>query len=152
MKKIIKLHNNDFSFLAALIKHFEDGEISGPKYSSKNGVVYTPQKVADYITEKSLVSYLEPILGKEKEEFDYFSLNDIVNLALKNSKLRKKILNKLERVKILDPACGSGRFLISAAKILLKTRKQLKNNSKIKNLKIEILENNLFGFEIDALT
>ena len=54
----------------------------------------------------------------------------------------KKILDK----KIIDPACGDGVFLIQIVNKLIKEAKE--NNKTINEIK-QILENNVYGIEID---
>ena len=54
----------------------------------------------------------------------------------------KKILDK----KIIDPACGDGIFLINIVETIIK--ESLKENKNINEIK-QILENNVYGIEID---
>lgn len=101
-----------------------------------NGIYYTPEYIVDNIIENSLVPYLE----KQKKISDF----------------------KIAR--ILDFSCGSGVFLIKAYKNLI--RYFMENSEKIDNLylfknssgnvsltmeaKKIILENNIFGIDIDS--
>ncbi|MHA1292969.1 MAG: Eco57I restriction-modification methylase domain-containing protein, partial [Promethearchaeota archaeon] len=51
--------------------------------------------------------------------------------------------------KILDPSCGSGRFLILVAELLLKIIKLLRPELKEFDIKKNIIQNNLYGVDID---
>ena len=110
-----------------------------PEVRKAGGVYYTPEYIVDYIVANTVG---EAIKGKTPDE--------IVN------------------IKILDPACGSGSFLLGAYKYLLNYHKEyfLKNKTKkymgsryeiideSGNLALwvrkQILINNIFGVDIDS--
>lgn len=107
-----------------------------PEVRKAGGVYYTPQYVVGYIVNKTIGTLIN---GRSPKE--------------------------ISKIKILDPACGSGSFLIGAFQFLLdyhkdyyiKKRKSLKkSDSPITpdgNLttaeKKRILTNNIFGVDID---
>ena len=103
------------------------------------GVYYTPEWVVNYIVENTIGKKIE---GKSPEE--------------------------IEKVKVLDPACGSGSFLLGALDHLIryhekwyekkKTPKKYKDDFYLTEegevrlrlrKKAEILKNNIFGVDID---
>ena len=109
-----------------------------PEVRKAGGVYYTPQYIVDYIVENTV--------GK-----------------LINGKTPKEI----EKIKIVDPACGSGSFLLGAFKYLLNyhsvyyhnngfANKNSKNNPLTPNgtlttaEKKKILTNNIYGVDLDA--
>lgn len=118
------------------IKNELDGIKENKKNSKrkKDGIFYTPEYITHYIAEETIGRYLE-----ENPE-------------------------KLETIKILDPACGSGAFLNQAHNYLKKQHK-IRNDEKIKNAKKNqlnifehtnlaetersILLNNLFGVDLN---
>ncbi len=127
-----------FDTIAASLKRDES--------SSKNlwGEVYTPYRFAAYIAKESLIHWLNSC----------FQGNKHINLLNQNvseldEESKSLLLNKLESIKILDPAAGTGVFLLAAAKLLLKKLKELQPNGSTQNLKTQILERNLFGVDID---
>ncbi|MDD3735427.1 MAG: Eco57I restriction-modification methylase domain-containing protein [Candidatus Pacebacteria bacterium] len=74
------------------------------------GSYYTPREIVDYMVETSLFEYLKekfPEIGEEKiktllsysEEIPEFSEEE-----------KQKIITEIDKIKILDPACGSGAF------------------------------------------
>ncbi|WP_256097193.1 Eco57I restriction-modification methylase domain-containing protein [Brachyspira hampsonii] len=111
-----------------------------PEVRKAGGVYYTPEYIVDYIVENTVG---EAIRGKKPEE--------------------------IANIKILDPACGSGSFLLGAYKYLLNYHieyyNKIKDRAKFKGskedvikengdltiwIKKQILRNNIFGVDIDS--
>ena len=131
------------------------------------GAYYTPEAVTFKIARDTIFPYLlskfKEILGGEftwtKGELDGY--NDIETfLDLKdpftsNNKIWHRFLEVLDEVKILDPSCGSGHFLITCLDILssIKTTiyKQMGRTSNIFEIKYGIITSNLFGIDIDPI-
>jgi len=70
---------------------------------------------------------------------------------------RKPTLALLRKIRVLDPSCGSGTYLVAAFQHLLKLRLQIvpeqeRYNGKLFELKSEIVLNNLFGMDINPLS
>ena len=112
--------------------------------------------------------------SKRKSQGIYYTPRYIVNYIVQNTLgevLKSKTPAEIKNLKILDPACGSGSFLISAYQSLIdywqdQQRNQLKEkNGKLKDLekafnkrngqiinsqeKMRILLNNIFGVDLD---
>ncbi|OQA02348.1 MAG: Type IIS restriction enzyme Eco57I [Bacteroidetes bacterium ADurb.Bin408] len=111
-----------------------------PEVRKAGGVYYTPQYVVDYIVQNTVGKLVE---GKTPKEVCY--------------------------IKILDPACGSGSFLLGAYQYLLDWHKKyynnLKGNTTSKGRKEDVLRpdgnltttekkrillNNIYGVDIDV--
>lgn len=108
-----------------------------PEVRKAGGVYYTPQYIVDYIVKNTVGKLIE---GKTPAE--------------------------IEKIKIVDPACGSGSFLLGAYDYLLSYHREYYNDnpaagSKKDNpltpegfltsaVKKRILINNIFGVDIDA--
>ncbi len=74
----------------------------------KEGIFYTPEYITDYICRNTIIPYLS--------EKDSKSVSDLIKEYSDNiGELEKKF----KEMKILDPACGSGAFLIKATDIML---------------------------------
>ncbi|MEX2007633.1 MAG: TaqI-like C-terminal specificity domain-containing protein [Candidatus Levyibacteriota bacterium] len=86
----------------------------------EQGIYYTPTYVVDYIARNAL----KPILDECK------SVND------------------LKKIKVLDPACGSGSFLIKAMEVILEKYKEF-NYEDNENLRVQIILENLYGVDLD---
>jgi len=74
----------------------------------KEGVFYTPPYVTDYICRNTIVPYLSKT-----------GTNDIGQLVNEFKDDIYLLERKVREIKILDPACGSGAFLIKAIDVLL---------------------------------
>lgn len=93
-----------------------------------------------------------------KEQGIYYTPTYIVDYIVKNtvSELLKDKKIDVKKIKILDPACGSGSFLIKAFDYM---QKNLANGEEALqhrldsqgsySIKTEILKNNLFGVDLD---
>jgi type I restriction-modification system DNA methylase subunit len=64
----------------------------------------------------------------------------------------KRADKKVREIKVLDPACGSGHFLIYAFDLLYQMYREEEPNTSIPEILQSILENNLFGIDIDLFS
>ncbi|MDZ4808145.1 MAG: N-6 DNA methylase [Bacteroidota bacterium] len=109
-----------------------------PEVQKAGGVFYTPQYIVNYIVENTLGKLIK---GKTPEQ--------------------------ISKIRVLDPACGSGSFLLGAYVYLLRYhtdyywkqdyhKRKIKNNPLTPNghlsvtEKKKILTNNIYGVDIDA--
>ncbi|MBX0313071.1 MAG: class I SAM-dependent DNA methyltransferase, partial [Sulfurihydrogenibium sp.] len=73
------------------------------------GSYYTPREIVDYMVEESLREYLKTKVPESEDILDdLFSYSD-EELDISDD-LRKKLIEAIDQVKIIDPACGSGAF------------------------------------------
>jgi hypothetical protein len=107
----------------------------------KEGAYYTRETVSNFIVYQGITLFLSKYLKSNRIN----SIEDIYNL---NDGLKSKIRRKLLKFSILDPACGSGVFLLSAYKQIYEIIRNLEPELDITSIKQSILEN-LFGFEIN---
>ena len=75
----------------------------------KEGIYYTPQYIVDYIVAHTLGEKIKPILAEAKTLLGYKNFKDAL------AKIRE-----LGEIKVLDPAMGSGSFLLRAFDALVK--------------------------------
>lgn len=103
-----------FENLLAEIDPNEDGSAKSAREES--GSYYTPRRIIDYLGNESLLIYLRNTMGyregtlpadyEEKlKELLYFDTFDPADIDF-----RQAVVEALDKVKILDPACGSGAF------------------------------------------
>ena len=83
------------------------------------GIYYTPRYIVEYLIEQTLGEVLKKAKAK-----------DIPN------------------IKILDPACGSGSFLITAYDKMLEAKTKLDKQTGLFD-RFEILKNNIYGVDLD---
>lgn len=129
----------------------------------QHGVVYTPDNITQFIVEQTLGSYLE-------KEFDQLILNFIKTKKLPdqdkdiswNSQKAERDFwghwrDRLMQIKIVDPACGSGAFLVAAFDYLHAEYSRIndkladiKGSRDLFDLDKEILNRNLYGVDLNA--
>jgi hypothetical protein len=99
----------------AILKNI--GEARGRRKAG--GIYYTPKYIVDYIVENTLGEIL-----KEKKE--------ILNTAVKNLDCDKflSVLREVKSLKVLDPACGSGSFLIKVLAEFKNFYEEIKDNAR----------------------
>ena len=123
------------------LNRIETGFLDEYSNRKKEGAYYTRESVSNFIVSRGIILFLSKYLKSNQIN----SLEDIYNLDGDNkTKITQKLLNFL----VLDPACGSGVFLLSAIKEIYKLMRNLEPELDIAKLKLHILEN-LFGSEIN---
>ena len=84
----------------------------------KLGIFYTPHQMTEYLTNKTINSVFDEKLSKLKNELDKKEWNiDQI----------KSIANEIRDIKICDPSCGSGSFLIQAVRIIWKKYNEMQD-------------------------
>lgn len=119
------------------------------------GVYYTPQFVVNRIVEESLGAYLRE---KEKEFQTAAGLHsDILDSTYRHRQLEayEHYRRFLQQIKVLDPACGSGAFLVGVFDYLREENRRvdeilggtlLSQEEYVRN----ILRNNIYGVDLSA--
>ena len=153
-------------------------ELNGEEFDKKkgkrkkDGIFYTPKYITKYIVENSIKNWLDdkrkelgedklPELSEADFEIKYSSKKSDERIFNKNYKKHIEFWTKyreaVKNIKVVDPACGSGAFLITAFEYLLNYNNYL--NDKIFDLTgtkdlfsdttREILQNNIFGVDLN---
>ncbi len=125
----------------------------------KDGIFYTPAYIVNYIVDNSLGKYLA---GHEEALQDKYALKSDINE--KNYRKREieaytEYQKILQQVKVLDPACGSGAFLVRVFDWLLAENQRVANilYTQWDQIRIwdsedyfrEILRNNIYGVDLN---
>lgn len=152
--------------------------VSGEEFDSKkskrkkDGIFYTPKYITKYIVENSIKNWLDdkrkelgedelPELTEKDFEISYASKKS--DKRIYSEKFKKhidfwtKYREAVKNIKIVDPACGSGAFLITAFECLLKQNNYIDDKifdlTGVKDLfsdtTKEILQNNIFGVDLN---
>jgi len=123
----------------------------------KDGVFYTPKYITKYIVENTIGKLCE----EKKTEANLVEEDYNIN---RQAKTKKDLLKKLNtyrewllQLTVVDPACGSGAFLNEALNYLIAEHQYLDElETKLMgggfvfpNVENSILENNLFGVDIN---
>jgi hypothetical protein len=153
---------------------------TGESARKSTGSYYTPRVIVDYMIDESLLLYL-----KNQTQIDEEKLRTVISYDLHDDEENpltedenEHIITALEKVKILDPACGSGAFPIGALQKIvfilqqadpegqLWFKKQIKNTSPElrrvverefahKNFdyirKLGIIRENIYGVDIQPI-
>ena len=153
-------------------------ELNGEEFDKKkgkrkkDGIFYTPKYITKYIVENSIKNWLDdkrkelgedklPELSEADFEIKYSSKKSDERIYSKNYKKHIEFWTKyreaVKNIKIVDPACGSRAFLITAFEYLLNYNNYL--DDKIFDLTgtkdlfsdttKEILQNNIFGVDLN---
>ncbi len=149
--------------------------INGLFHSSDNTVHYDFSAIDADVLGNIYEQYLGHILKKtdkraklaegkahRKEQGIYYTPTYVVDYIVKNTvgELAKDKKFDLKNIKILDPACGSGSFLMKAFDYLVtldkkkngevdQTKLDLTGASATYGRKVEILKDNIFGVDLD---
>ncbi len=107
----------------------------------KEGAFYTRDSIADFIVTQGLILVFDNYL----KDYKIDNIDDIYKL---NKEGRDKIKKRLLDLNILDPACGTGVFLLSAIKIIVGLLRTLEPDSDSEVIKYHMYKN-LFGSEIN---
>ncbi len=144
-----------------------NAETAGQEYNQKKGkrktqgVFYTPAFITQYIVEVSLGGYL----NRREQELRHFFRIDEVWEASNQQQIETSIKfwetyrdEVLQKTRVIDPACGSGAFLIAAFDYLMQQYERVDrelnalgctlNDGKLLQFDRSILSNNLYGVDL----
>lgn len=139
------------------------------------GAYYTPREIVHYMCQESLINYLyrnSNLSKKDIENFIHlgdFALDLLIREVIQFGKLREdhdyglpapikenyeKLDILLQKIKVVDPAVGSGAFPVGMMNEIVKARSILSflSNKEKSNyqLKLEIIRDCLYGVDIDS--
>lgn len=143
------------SFLATLKTE------TGAQAKKANGAFYTPREIVSYMSRESLRQYLYTALDADTTL--KASIDDLLDrsdsewaLAGTNSKRdsvakedRKRIIDALREIRVLDPAVGSGAFPMGVLHKILSVLERLEPKFDPYETKLSILRSNIYGVDID---
>jgi hypothetical protein len=112
----------------------------------ESGSYYTPRPVVQFMCREALKGYLARCGAGIEKFVDFHDASEITN--------HEAVLSALKSVKVVDPACGSGAYLLGMLQELMALRLVLFNAKKLDdestyNRKLEIIQNNIYGVDLD---
>lgn len=129
----------------------------------REGVVYTPDFITRFIVERTIGQHVADIEAALLPKFGKRAPGGEIRWRNKSSAEADywtAYLDAIARLRILDPACGSGAFLIAAFNFLNAEQKRVRDRlSELRpgilehlspNADVEIITNNLFGVDVNA--
>lgn len=153
---------------------------TGSSERKRTGSFYTPRSIVEYMVDQSLIEHFKTktkINEKKLSALVSYDLSDDVEYPLDGDE-KQKIIDAIESLRILDPACGSGAYPIGALQKIvyilqqidpscnLWLEKRLKgvpdlykqkimNDSKSKPFdyirKLDVIKNSIFGVDIQPI-
>ena len=112
---------------------------------NQSGSFYTPREIVNYMVDESLIAYL----GDNDFVRSLFR-NDFSYDKTKEEEYRA-ITDKLKKVKVLDPACGSGAFPMGLLNRMIDILERISPDERIYDLKLSIIENCIYGSDIQSI-
>ena len=153
------IFENSLSEIEEVTQQINSGQAPQTSKRKQDGVFYTPQYITKYIVENTVGR-----LCTEKKQELHIDEAEYFSDQRRQMQTKKRLLEQLQlyrdwllQITILDPACGSGAFLNAALQFLMSEHKLIDEmEAKItgsalefKGVENSILENNLFGVDIN---
>ena len=117
-----------------------------------SGAYYTPRPIVSFMCREALKGYLEgQDTGLASEAIARFvDSHDTEEIQVAQA---RRVAAALEQVTVVDPACGSGAYLLGMMQELIELQTTLFNAGvdakALYDLKLEIIQRNLYGVDID---
>jgi len=155
------IFENSLNDIEAVTAELEGQEIDKSKTKrKKDGVFYTPKYITKYIVENTVGKLCQEKkieLNIIDEEYAKGRTHHKKEYLTKLDKNLQDYRNWLLQITICDPACGSGAFLNQALEFLMEEHqyideletKLLGSGFKFPGVENHILENNIFGVDIN---
>lgn len=112
---------------------------------NQSGSFYTPREIVNYMVDESLIAYLG-----DNDFVRSLFCNDFSYDKTKEEEYRA-ITDKLKKVKVLDPACGSGAFPMGLLNRMIDILERISPDERIYDLKLSIIENCIYGSDIQSI-
>ena len=106
---------------------------TGESARKSTGSYYTPRVIVDYMVDESILLYLKQQTKVKENKLKAMITYDLVDDSNFTYSLEEKeqIINSLESLKLLDPACGSGAFPIGALQKIVFILQQIDPDGKL---------------------
>jgi hypothetical protein len=137
----------DPEFIGRIFEAFMQQEDRGEK-----GLFYTPKPITQYMAKNSLKHYLFEDFGDQGDAIIQLVANHEVSGSLDELTV-SEIRRKLKKISIIDPAVGSGAFMIAMVEELVGITNVINESLGIEEhpyeLKEEYIATSLYGVDID---
>lgn len=144
---------SDLEEIKSKVNESQNLDVLQQSRRKKDGIFYTPDYIVRYIVENSLGAYLREHEEKFKQEFGLKGDINDTNYEKREKQTYLKYQDFLHNIKIVDPACGSGAFLVYVFDYLLAENKRvasiLGNLFSSDNYVKSILQNNIYGVDLN---
>ncbi|MFX0135108.1 MAG: Eco57I restriction-modification methylase domain-containing protein [Candidatus Hodarchaeota archaeon] len=137
------------TYIDRSIENFENKKFVEKDNNRNLGIIYTPKQIVDYIVSNSFKIYFKRLIESFNLIQENYDLEQLIPLLIKNQQVKEKLNKIIKNIRILDPACGSGRFLATIAEKLYQFYRLLDPRLSDFDIKKAIIQNNLYGVEIE---
>lgn len=120
------------------LENLKNNEISKRK---KEGVFYTPEYVTNYICKNTIIPYL----SKK-------GVTDPHDLVKEYKNNLQELEDKINEVTILDPACGSGAFLVKSVDVLVSIHDEIQKFKEVQGSYMITKKGKVLGQKAKLLT
>jgi len=135
--------------LESVIKSFEEKKIAEKIDNRDRGVIYTPQPIANLMISNIFRIFLSNNSEILNTNENFKTTPNLSDYFIEHKNLKSELKRKINCIKILDPACGTGRFLIATANLLFNFYKICEPEQNTFDLKKKIIQNHIYGIDID---
>ena len=132
-----------------IINKFENQRFSDKENGKATGVFYTPWNIVDFIVSNSFKLFFEKYFNSFTNPELKFEPKRMLHLLNEKKNLRNSLKFEINNMKILDPASGSGRFLMTTANYLFNIYKLANENQSDYLIKKKIIQDQIYGIDID---
>src|SRR5690606_13426834 len=118
------------------------------------GAFYTPKEIVQYMCKESLIQYLLNTFQEQKDIEQFIRLH-IVSPFLAEKENAILLNQKLDDIKVCDPAIGSGAFPIGMLQEIFEAKRflypHLKTNEPFNPVEVKknIIQNSIYGVDIE---
>jgi type I restriction-modification system DNA methylase subunit len=145
---------SDIEEIKNKVNESQDLETLSQSRRKKDGIFYTPDYIVRYIVDNSLGAYLREHEEKFKDEFGL--KGDILDKTYEKRERQAytKYQDFLQNIKVVDPACGSGAFLVYVFDYLLAENQRVGDILGMTLFSTDtyvrdILRNNIYGVDLN---
>jgi adenine-specific DNA-methyltransferase len=106
---------------------------TGSSERKRTGSFYTPRQIVEYMVDQSLIEYFKTKTKLDEQKISAlvsYDLADDAEYPLEDSE-KLEIINAIETLKILDPACGSGAYPIGVLQKIVYILQQIDPDCKL---------------------
>jgi adenine-specific DNA-methyltransferase len=117
------------------------------------GAYYTPKEVVHYMSQQSIIEYLKHKLNCTNGDIENFIKSKVISQFITDN--ISAIEGLLKKVKVCDPAIGSGAFPMGVLKVIFAALQTLHNCKNVKaefdeaKIKKDIIQKSIYGIDLE---
>lgn len=139
----------------------EVSDETGDQARKAKGTFYTPREIVDFMCRESLKAYLKSRIPSNPDlDSRLYQLVDSTEREFQDQDhnwrrdlkpYKDQLIEALDGLKVLDPACGSGAFPIGMMQLLVRVYARLEPRFDYQKAKLAIIKNNIYGADIEPM-